>query len=69
MIQPELITVYNINYSAIHRSNHSYKNQIHNLEIYSPKYFLNNLFLIKNQPLKWIQLIVNNYFSPAALRS
>ncbi len=51
MIQPELITVYNINYSAIYRSDHSYKNQIRNLAMYSPKYFLNNLFLIKNQLL------------------
>ena len=46
MIQPELLTVYNINYSTVYRSGHFFNDPIHKPEIYSHKHFLNNPFFL-----------------------
>lgn len=52
MIQPELITVHNINYSPGYRSNHFFIDSIHNPEIHSHKQFLNNPFSYKKSTAK-----------------
>lgn len=44
MIEPELMSVNNITYSTVYRSDHFINDSIHNPEIHSLKHFLNNPF-------------------------